>query len=486
MSRLARQTHRMLFAELVATSMAMTSTSKRSAKVEALAGFLTRLVPDEIEIAVSMLTGAPRQGKIGVGWRGAFKVDIDAALDPSLTILDVHSIFDELAATAGTGSGAKRTALLTDLFSRATQAESEFIRRLLIGELRQGALAGVMSDAVARASGLPLAAVRRAAMFAGDLPVAARAALTGGAEALSAFGLQPLQPVQPMLAASSPSVAEAVALFEQSSVEWKLDGIRLQVHRDGDEVRLFTRNLNDVTEHLPGVVEMIGSLPARTLILDGEAVGGEVRLFDCLALEGESLVDRPLVERLAALERVAGAWRVPGIITTDGDVAERFLDEAIAAGHEGVMVKDASSPYEAGRRGASWRKVKPVRTLDLVVLAVEWGSGRRTGWLSNLHLGARGPDGGFLMVGKTFKGMTDEMLRWQTETFQALKTEEKGHVVHVRPEIVVEIALDGVMESKRYPGGIGLRFARVKRYRDDKTAEDVDTIDDVRALLPRR
>ncbi|MEY2453210.1 MAG: ligase 1 [Acidimicrobiaceae bacterium] len=486
MSTLARQTQPVLFAELVATSAAMTSTSKRSAKVAALVDFLSRLAPEEIEIAVSALTGAPRQGKIGVGWRSAFKVDAAPADATSLSILDVHAIFDELAITTGTGSGAQRTALLTDLFSRATHDEGEFLRRLLVGELRQGALAGVMTDAVARASGLPLAAVRRAAMFAGDLPVAARAALTGGADALDAFGLQPLQPVQPMLAASSPSASEAVALFEQSSVEWKLDGIRLQVHRSGDEVRCFTRNLNDVTDQIPNLVELIRSLPANEFVLDGEAVGGEVRFFDCLALDGETLVDRPLLDRLTALERVAGPLRIPGIVTANGEEAERFLAEALATGHEGVMVKDVSSPYEAGRRGASWRKVKPVRTLDLVVLAVEWGSGRRTGWLSNIHLGARGPDGGFLMVGKTFKGMTDEMLRWQTETFQRLKTDEKGHVVFVRPEVVVEIALDGVMESTRYPGGIGLRFARVKRYRDDKSPDEVDTIDDLRALLPRR
>jgi DNA ligase-1 len=485
MSTLARQTQPVLFAELVATSAAMTSTSKRSAKVAALADFLSRLAPEEIEIAVSTLTGSPRQGKIGIGWRSALKVDASPADAPSLSILDVHTIFDELAVTTGTGSGARRTALLTDLFSRATHDEGEFLRRLLVGELRQGALAGVMTDAVARASGLPLAAVRRAAMFAGDLPVAARAALTGGADALDAFGLQPLQPVQPMLAASSPSATEAVALFERSSVEWKLDGIRLQVHRAGEEVRCFTRNLNDVTEHMPGLVDVIRSLPATEFVLDGEAVGGEVRFFDCLALDGETMVDRPLLDRLAALERVAGPLRIPGIVTASGEEAERFLEHAVATGHEGVMVKDVSSPYEAGRRGASWRKVKPVRTLDLVVLAVEWGSGRRTGWLSNIHLGARGPDGGLLMVGKTFKGMTDEMLRWQTETFQRLKTDEQGHVVFVRPEVVVEIALDGVMESKRYPGGIGLRFARVKRYRDDKSPDDIDTIDDLRALLPR-
>jgi DNA ligase-1 len=475
-----------LFAELVATSAAVTSTSKRSAKVAALADFLSRLSPDEIEIAVSTLTGVPRQGKIGVGWRGAFSVDVEHSPTPTLTILDVNSVFDALAVTTGTGSAAKRSALLTELFSRATHDEAQFIRRLLIGELRQGALAGVMTDAVARASALPLAAVRRAAMFAGDLPVAAHAALTGGADALSTFGLQPLQPVQPMLAASSPSATDAVQLFAEASVEWKLDGIRLQVHRSGDEVRGFTRNLNDVTEQLPGLVEMVRTLPADDFVLDGEAVGGQVRFFDCLALDGVTLVDEPLRDRLAALERVAGPARIPGIVTTDGAEAERFLEAAIAAGHEGVMVKDLSSPYEAGRRGASWRKVKPVRTFDLVVLGVEWGSGRRQGWLSNIHLGARGPDGDFLMVGKTFKGMTDEMLRWQTETFQKLKTDENGHVVMVRPEIVVEIALDGVMESKRYPGGVGLRFARVKRYREDKSPEEVDTIEALRALLPPR
>jgi DNA ligase 1 len=479
----ARQTRRVLFADLVATSTTVTSTSSRSAKVAALAELLRQLQPDEIAIAVSMLTGAPRQGKVGVGWRGAFSVDVEPAAAPSLTILDVDAALAALAITSGAGSGRARTEQLTELFSRTTHDESEFLRKLFIGELRQGALAGVMTDVVARASNLPLASVRRAAMFAGDLPTAAVAALTGGAEALDAFGLVPLQPVLPMLAASSPSVAEAVALFDLSSVEWKLDGIRLQVHRAGSEVRLFTRNLNDVTDGLPRAVELVRSLPADTFVLDGEAIGGEVHFFDCLALDGASLVDDPLVERLAALDHVASAHRVPGIVTTDAGEAQRFLDASLAAGHEGVMVKDASSIYEAGRRGATWRKVKPVRTLDLVVVAVEWGSGRRTGWLSNLHLAARGPDGEFLMVGKTFKGMTDDMLRWQTETFQRLKTGEKGHVVFVRPEIVVEIALDGVQESTRYPGGIGLRFARVKRYREDKSPDDADTIDALRALL---
>jgi DNA ligase-1 len=476
----------MLFADLVATSSAVTATSSRSAKVAALADLLGRLEPDEIAIAVSILTGAPRQGKVGVGWQGVFSVASSAAGAPSLTIRDLDVAIDALAGATGPGSAGARSRLLADLFARATHDEGEFLRRLLVGELRQGALAGVMTDAVARAAGVPIAAVRRAAMFAGDLSTAAVAALVDGANALDAFELRPLSPVLPMLAASSPSVAEALALFARSSVEWKLDGIRLQVHRSGDEVRFFTRNLNDVTEQLPELVTLARSLPAASFVLDGEAVAGEVGFFDCLFADGESLVDRPLLERLDVLDRIVGRWRVPRIVTADGATAESFLTAAVAGGHEGVMVKDASSRYEAGRRGASWRKVKPVRTLDLVVLAVEWGSGRRTGWLSNIHLGARGPDGDFLMVGKTFKGMTDEILRWQTETFQELKTAEHGHVVFVRPEIVVEIALDGVQESTRYPGGVGLRFARVKRYRPDKSAADVDTIETLRALLPNR
>ena len=474
----------MLFADLVATSSTVTSTSSRSAKVAALADLLSRLAPDEIEVAVSILTGAPRQGKIGVGWRGAFGVDVAPAVAPTLTITEVDAVLGALATTSGAGSGAARRGLLENLFSRATHDESEFVRRLLVGELRQGALAGVMTDAVAKASGTAIGSVRRAAMFAGDLPTAARAALTGGAEALATFELRPLHPVLPMLAASSPSATDAIALFDRSSVEWKLDGIRVQVHRAGDEVRCFTRNLNDITAQLPELVERMRSVRADAFVLDGEAVSGDVRFFDCLAVDAASLVDHPLLERLEHLDRVAAPWRVPGIVTNDPAEAEAFLEEALASGHEGVMVKDAASRYEAGRRGASWRKVKPVRTFDLVVLAVEWGSGRRTGWLSNLHLGARGADGELLMVGKTFKGMTDEMLRWQTETFLALQTDEKGHTVYVRPEIVVEIALDGVQASTRYPGGIGLRFARVKRYRLDKSPDDADSIDALRTLLP--
>lgn len=476
----------MLFNDLVATSRVVTETPSRSAKIAALADLLARLDPGEIKTAVCTLTGSPRQGKVGVGWRGAFGVDVAHAEMPTLTILEVDAVLDSMADLSGPGSAGARRSLLAGLFARATTEEADFLRRLFVGELRQGALGGVMADAVARASGAPVGDVRRAAMFAGDLATAALAALSEGAHALSGFGLEALTPVQPMLAASSESVTEAVGLFARSSVEWKLDGIRLQVHRAGGVVRCYTRNLNDVTDQFGALASSVREFPADSFVLDGEAVAGEVRFFDCLALDGATLVDRPLLERLDALDSVARRWRVPNLVTGDAGAAEAFLVDALAAGHEGVMVKDARSPYEAGRRGASWRKVKPVRTVDLVVLGVEWGSGRRRGWLSNIHLGARATDGQLVMVGKMFKGMTDEMLRWQTETFQRLATSQHGHVVHVRPEIVVEIALDAVQESNRYPGGIGLRFARVKRYRLDKSPEDADTVDALRALLPGR
>jgi DNA ligase-1 len=507
----ADKTPPVLFADLVATSTAVTATSARSAKVAALAELLRRLAPDEVAVAVAMLTGAPRQGKIGVGWATVFGVDAAAAATPSLTIGDVDAVLDAVQATTGAGSGAGRNALLADVMGRATHDEGEFLRRLLVGELRQGALTGVMADAVAKAAGVPVADVRRAAMFAGDLSGAAVAALSeNGVAALAQISLQPLHPVQPMLASTAASVAEAIASCGLSSVEWKLDGVRIQLHRAGDDVRLFTRNLNDVTDRLPAVVAVARSLPADAVVLDGEAVGlGDderpelfqdtmsrfdvdaggtlsVRFFDCLHLDGEDLVDRPLLERLDALERVAGPWRVPAVVTADAAEAERFSEQALAAGHEGVMVKGASSPYEAGRRGATWRKVKPVRTLDLVVLGAEWGHGRRSGWLSNLHLGARDPAGGFVMVGKTFKGLTDELLRWQTDVFPTLLASEHRYGMQLRPELVVEIAVDGVQVSTRYPGGVALRFARVRRYRPDKTAAEADTIDAVRGLLPPR
>ena len=536
----------MLFAEVAATAGAVAATRARTRKIAAVADMLARLDPDELTVVVAILTGSPRQGRIGVGWRTVARREVPPAGEPSLTVADVDRALDRIQGLRGPGSQAARAAELDDLLGRATGAEQDLIRRLLVGELRHGALEGVLADAVARAADVPPATVRRAAMLAGDLPRVARIALGEGRAGLDAVGLTLLRPVQPMLAQTATDVAEALALATAgdpgdpggegrgdggdgdggdggdgdglaglASVEWKLDGARIQVHRVDDEVHIFTRNLNEVTGRLPGIVALVRSFPARRLMLDGEAVGvgdGEVpelfqstmsrfgreggdetevagldaRFFDLLHLDGDDLIDQPLADRLAALERVAGTWRIRGELTRSPDVAARVLDEALAAGHEGVMVKAASSRYEAGRRGGAWRKVKPVHTLDLVVLAVEWGSGRRQGWLSNIHLGARDPAGGFVMVGKTFKGMTDELLGWQTERFLGLETGRDGHVVHVRPEQVVEIALDGVQVSTRYAGGVALRFARVRRYRQDKSPGEADTIDAVRALLPGR
>jgi DNA ligase-1 len=404
---------------------------------------------------------------------------------------------------------------------RATEPEQSFFRRMLTGELRQGALEGVMNDAISKASGVPITAVRRAAMLSGDLARTACIALDGGLDALEAITLEVGRPVLPMLASSSPDVATAIADVGLASVEWKLDGARIQVHRDGDDVGLFTRNLNDVTARLPAIVDGVRRMSARAFVLDGEAIGfttlpGDdgasdqerpgvfqdtmssfgrqdgvagaslgARFFDVLHVDGRDLLDEPLTDRLAVLDEIVGSLAIPRLVTDDVSAAQAFADDALARGHEGVMVKAAGSTYDAGRRGSSWRKVKPVRTLDLVVLAVEWGSGRRQGWLSNLHLGARDEvSGGFVMVGKTFKGLTDALLTWQTEQLLARKVAERGHVVEVRPDLVVEIALDGVQRSTRYAGGVALRFARVKRYREDKTPAEADTITTVRAMLP--
>jgi DNA ligase-1 len=508
-----------LLADVVGTSAAVAATSKRLAKTEALAGLLRTLEPAEIEPVTAWLCGEARQGRIGVGWATAYQTQAPAATVASLTVADLDDALDTLDQTAGPGSQVQRAAVLGRLLAAATPAEQDFLRRLLTGELRQGALAGVLTDAVAKAAGVPAAAVRRAAMLAGDLPATARTALVSGAGGLAATGLQVGRPVQPMLAATATGVPDALgATPGGASVEWKLDGARLQVHRDGDEVALYTRNLNDVTARLPDVVALVRSLPARRFILDGEVIGlahdasGEMApelfqhtmaafsrddqrapavqlqpfFFDLLHLDGEDLIDQPLQARAAALAGAAGSRRIPAIVTADPAEAEAFLAGALAQGHEGVMVKALDSSYEAGRRGKAWRKVKPVRTLDLVVLAAEWGHGRRRGWLSNLHLGARDPADAsrFVMVGKTFKGLTDEMLAWQTAALLERKVQESGITVTVRPELVVEIALDGVQVSSRYPGGVALRFARVKRYRADKVPAAADTIDAVAALLP--
>ena len=502
----------MLLATIVSTSQRVAATSSRRDKTAALADTLAELEIAEIETAVGFLVGEPRQGRIGVGWATLAPLTPPSADRSTLSLADVDSRLDDLAALEGPGSGDQRARLLTDLLTRATPQEDQFIRRLLGGELRQGALAGVMTDAVARAAGVPASAVRRAAMLSGDLGRAAHLALTEGRPALDRVGLELLRPVQPMLASTADSVRSAVEEIGRASVEWKLDGIRVQVHRRGRDVAIFTRNLNEVTDRLPEVVEMVRGLSPDRFVLDGETIGltddagprrfqdtasrfgrenpddHEYRLealfFDLLHLDGTDLLDDPLEDRRQALSELVGRHVVPGIITDDGTEAEEMLDEALARGHEGVMVKAADSLYHAGRRGKSWRKVKPVKTLDLVVIAVEWGSGRRLGKLSNIHMGARDAETGeFVMVGKTFKGMTDQMLAWQTERFTDLKTHEEGHVVHVRPEQVVEIALDGVQSSTRYPGGVALRFARVKGYRPDKSSGDADTIDTVRAML---
>jgi DNA ligase-1 len=450
-----------------------------------------------------------------VGWASLRTLPPPAPPPPTLTLRDVDDALRRIAAAAGTGSQSVRKQELDALFGRATVAEQQFLRALLHGELRQGALEGVMVEAVARAAEIPAAAVRRALMLAGDLQPVAIAALTGGTAGLAEFGLKVLRPVKPMLAQTADSVPDAIARVGPASVEWKLDGARLQVHRLGPEVRAFTRSLADVTDRVPEIVVAVLELPLEAAVLDGEVIalrsdgrpypfqvsmgrfgsssGGERQreripltpfFFDCLHLDGEDALDLPQRERLALLaSRLPEPMRTPRIETDDADEAEEFLEEALRRGHEGVMVKALDSPYEAGRRGSGWLKVKRATTLDLVVLAAEWGHGRRQGKLSNLHLGARDPGrGGFVMLGKTFKGMTDEMLAWQTERLLELQTGTDGHTVHVRPELVVEIAFDGVQASTRYPGGLALRFARVKGYRPDKSASEADTIDLVRSI----
>ncbi|MDQ0613596.1 DNA ligase-1 [Microbacterium sp. W4I4] len=505
----------MMLSELVSTTDEVTATSSRLAKIDALARLLSAAEPDELAPLTGLLLASPRQGRLGVGWRTLTAVEVEHVEVPELTIGDVDASLDAVAAASGSGSAAARQELLSDLARRATAAEWDLLIRAMLGELRTGALSGVLLDAIARASGRPVATVRRAAMLSGDLGETALLALTGTEADLEAVGLQVGRPVLPMLAATAPTPSAAVELTGRASVEYKLDGARIQVHRHGDEVGVFTRSLADVTHRVPEIVEIVRGLPAHDLILDGETLsldedggprpfqdtmsrfGADVSrdlvlrpwFFDVLHLDGRDLIDKPLATRLAALEGVAGRWRMPGIVTDDPQTAEQLSREALAAGHEGVVVKAIDSPYTAGRRGKSWVKVKPVLTVDLVVLGAEWGSGRRRGMLSNLHLGALDPGGefgapgGLVMVGKTFKGLTDELLRWQTATFPELETHRTGQAVFLRPELVVEIAIDGVQRSPRYPGGVALRFARVKGYRPDKNVADADTIQALRALL---
>jgi DNA ligase 1 len=504
-----------LLGRIVATSSAVASTSGRLAKIERLAELLRDAASSEIETVTAYLTGALRQSKTGVGFSLLQRVASPAATDEStLTLADVDDSLARLEGASGKGSAKLRESTLRALFERATKDEQEFLFRLLTGEVRQGALAGVMIEAVARAAGIEAPRVRRATMLAGDLGVVARIALTDGAAGLDQFAIQLFRPIQPMLAQTADDVSQAIAQLGRAALEIKLDGARIQVHKVGDEIRVFSRLLNDVTTAVPEVVDAVRSLTVSTVILDGEAIAlrpdgsphpfqttmrrfgrkldvDELRselplmpfFFDILFVDDRPLIDEPYQRRAEVLTRLVPESQRPGrIVTADANAAREFYDRAIAAGHEGVMAKSLDAPYEAGSRGSAWLKIKAVHTLELVVLAAEWGHGRRKGKLSNLHLGARDPKGGFVMLGKTFKGLTDELLEWQTKQLLELATKREGHIVWVRPELVVEIAFNGLQASPHYAGGLALRFARVVRYRGDKTAEQADAIETVRAL----
>lgn len=505
----------MLLAELTDTSNRVAQRSGRLAKVAELAELLGRTSAHETEIAVAFLTGELRQRQIGVGYRSLRDLP-GPAESPSLTLTAVDDAFARIKATTGAGSVGARREVLAELFGHATADERSFLVRLLSGELRQGALDGVMVDAIAKATGIPAASVRRAHMLRGSLIEVAAAALDGGRAALDAYRLAVGHPLSPMLAASAPDVPAALAKVRPAGVEWKLDGVRVQVHRDGSDVAVYTRSLDDITTRVPELVDAARTLPVPAFVLDGEAIAlrqddrpqpfqvtaartgstadvASVRdrtplrafFFDVLHLDGEDLLDVPLRDRYTALDGfLPGDLRVARTITDSVETAAEFFADAVERGHEGVVVKALDAPYAAGRRGSGWIKVKPRHTLDLVVLAAEWGHGRRQGWLSNLHLGARDPESGeYVMLGKTFKGLTDALLTWQTEKLLALATTPADRwTVRVRPELVVEIAFDGVQRSSRYPGGLALRFARVLRYRTDKRADEADTFGTVRAL----
>ncbi|WP_280347897.1 ATP-dependent DNA ligase [Nocardia neocaledoniensis] len=501
----------MLFSEVVAASAAVRATRSRKAKIAALAELLASAGPTEIATVVAWLSGELTQGRIGAGWRTVTGLDTPPSAEASLTVEAVDAVFTRLTGLSGTGSTLRRRELLTDLFTAATADEQSFLLRLLTGELRQGALTAIVVEALAKATGIPIEVVRRAHMLSGQLPATAVVAVTGGAAALSAFRLEVGRPVAPMLASPGGSLDEALAeLGPRVSVEHKLDGARIQVHRQDEQVWIFTRTLRDITAGVPELVELVRGLACTSVVLDGETLAltdaGRPRpfqetmsrfatvadttelllhpyFFDCLHLDGRDLLDEPLHARRTALELVAGEHAIPALVAPDAEAAAEYYDDALAVGNEGVMIKSLDAPYAAGRRGKSWQKIKPAHTLDLLVIGAEWGYGRRTGFLSNLHLAARDEETGEpVMVGKTFKGLTDELLRWQTAEFPRYQTGTDGHAVFLRPELVVEIALDGVQTSTRYPGGVALRFARVVRYRPDKEPAQADTIATVRAL----
>ncbi len=510
----------MKLAEIVETSRRLADTPGRRDKIALLATLLRAVPPDEIRTATAYLSGVVPQEKLGLGW-----ASIQAAMPgfsagtPSVEIAEVDSILGRIAGTSGKGSAQARQRLLGELLSRLTRDEQRFLAGLVVGELRQGALEGIVLEAVARASGVPAAQIRRACMLAGDLPGVAWAALVEGAEGLSRFSVQLFRPILPMLAGTADTIQEAVTELGEAALEYKLDGARVQIHKSGDEVRVYSRRLNEVTPAVPELVETVRALPARELILEGEAIAlrpngaphpfqttmrrfgrrldvDAIRgtlpltlfLFDLLQLDGEPVLDQPMRKRAALLaETVPAPLLVRRRVTSSVAEAAEFLDAALSAGHEGLMAKALDAPYEAGQRGRRWLKVKSVRTLDLVVLAAEWGHGRRHGWLSNIHLGARDEArGGFVMLGKTFKGMTDELLAWQTERFLELEERRDGHIVYLRPELVVEVAFNDLQSSPQYPGGLALRFARVKAYRPDKSAAEADTLATLQEIWRRQ
>jgi DNA ligase-1 len=498
----------MLLADIVAASRAVASTSARSEKTALLAETLSRLEPGEAKVGLSYLSGKPIQRRLGAGYATVYAIDVPPTAEAVLDLSEVDRVFEDMAATSGSGSKAQREALLTDLMSRATRDEQDFLRGLMLRNLRQGALEGVMADAVARAVGSSPQRVRRAAMLEGSLIEVSARALAEGVGTLGESALAVFTPVQPMLAKTAESAADAIDVLGEAIVERKLDGLRIQVHRQDDRVAVFSRNLRDITADMPLVVEDALEFDRSSFILDGEGLmvsddgrplsfqetmsrpgSDESRhlrgyYFDVLAVDGTDLIDLPLRERRTTLRELFPCEnRVESIVTRDPALAEKFFEESLTDGYEGVVVKDPDQAYEAGRRGSGWLKVKPTHTLDLLVLAAEWGSGRRRGLLSNLHLGALGPDGEHVMLGKTFKGLTDEMLAWQTDAFLDIEDHREGHVVYLKPKIVYEIAFNGVQRSSRYPGGVALRFARVRRHRDDKSPHEVDTLERVRSFM---
>ena len=509
----------MKVARLADVSTALAATRSRSAKIQLLADCLREFAPEERGIGVAWLSGTLPGGRLGLGPASIHALrGLAPAPESTLTLLETQQRLDSLKDIKGKGSATLRQATLVELFERATDAEQDFLARLLLGELRQGALEGVMADAIALAANVPVADVRRALMLAGAIPPVAEAALREGSAGLAAFRLRLLEPLSPMLASPTDDVDTALTALGEAVFEYKLDGARVQIHKDGAAVKIYSRSGRDVGFSLPEIERAVAALPATSLILDGEVLaldpGGRPRAFqdsmrrfgrkldvddmqtqlpmslycfDCLHADGTDLIDRPTAERHAMMTQLLPpALIVPRRVTASADVAAEFLQSALASGHEGLMAKALAAPYEAGSRGASWLKIKVAHTLDLVVLAAEWGSGRRRGWLSNLHLGARS-DGGFVMLGKTFKGLTDELLQWQTEKLLALAdSDPHAYEVRVRPELVVEIAFNELQVSSRYPGGLALRFARVVRYRDDKTAADADTIETVRAIAAKQ